>query len=177
MTLVEVVLGRLLLGVVHVAADAVPWEMRTIPRGGGDSTSVPSLAVSAGDGVDVVCLNAFLAAALQRVVRDAVLRQAPASASAVPSAGVRALDTGVSGGIVTSVTGYVGELAAVCCERVDVGAVVRRPSVGGAPSCQVMSPGLSSFVSSTLVEGAPGATNLHRPALVPSPLHFHTPEH
>ena len=32
-------------------------------------------------------------------------------------------------------------------------------------------------VSNTLVEGAPGATNLTRPALVPSPLHFHTPAH
>jgi len=49
--------------------------------------------------------------------------------------------------------------------------------VGGAASCQVMSPRVSSIGSSTLVEGAPGATNLHRPALVPSPLHFHTPAH
>jgi len=31
---------------------------------------------------------------------------------------------------------------------------------------------LSSVVSSTLVEGAPGATNLTRPALVLSPIHF-----
>jgi len=46
-----------------------------------------------------------------------------------------------------------------------------------AVSCQVMSPGLSSVVSSTPVEGAPGATNLTRPALVPAPLHFHTPAH
>jgi len=50
-------------------------------------------------------------------------------------------------------------------------------SAGGAASCQVLSPGLSSVVSSTLVEGAPGATNLIRPALVPSPLHFHAPAH
>jgi len=42
---------------------------------------------------------------------------------------------------------------------------------GGAVSCEVMSPGLSSVVSNTLVEGAPGAPNLTRPALVPSPLH------
>jgi len=35
MTLVEVVLGRVLLGVVHAGADAVPREMRTFPRGGG----------------------------------------------------------------------------------------------------------------------------------------------
>jgi hypothetical protein len=33
MTLVEAVLGRVLLGVVHVGADAVPREMRTFPRG------------------------------------------------------------------------------------------------------------------------------------------------
>ena len=80
--------------------------------------SSPSLAVSAGHGVDVTCLNAFLAAALQRVVREAVLVQAPASTSVVPCAGVRGVDTGVSGGIAASVAGRVGELAAVCRERV-----------------------------------------------------------
>jgi len=74
-----------------------------------------------------------------------------------------------------SVASCVGELAAACRECVDVGMAGRRSSVGGAASCQVISPGLSSVVLSTLVEGAPGATNLHRPALVPSPLHFHTP--
>jgi len=40
---------------------------------GGDSMSAPSLAVSAGHVVDVAGLNAFLAAALQRVMREAVL--------------------------------------------------------------------------------------------------------
>jgi len=83
--------------------------------------SAPSLAVSAGHGVDVACLNAFLAAALQRVVCEAVLVQAPASTSVVPCAGVRGVDTGVSGGIAASVAGRVGELAAVCRERVVVG--------------------------------------------------------
>jgi len=58
-------------------------------------------------------------------------------------------------------------------DRVVVSAAGRRSSAGGAASCQVMSPGLSSVVSSTLVEGVPGATHLTRPALVPSPLHFH----
>jgi len=106
-----------------------------------------------------------------------VLVQARVSASVVLSAGVRLVDTGVSGGIATSVAGRVGELAAVCRERVVVGAAGGRSSVDGAASCQVMSPGLSSVVSSTPVEGAPGATNLTRPALVPSPLHFHTPAH
>jgi len=78
-----------------------------------------------------------------------------------------------------SVVGRVGELAAVCWERVVVGAASRRSSAGGAASCHFMSPGLSSVVSSTLFEGAPGATNLTRPDLVPgsSPLHFHTPAH
>jgi len=135
------------------------------------------LAISAGHGVDATCLNAFLAAALKRVVREAVLVQAPASASVVPSAGVRVVDTGVPGGIATSVAGRAGELAAVCRDRFVAGAAGRRSSAGGAASCQVMSPGQSSVVSSTLVEGAPGATNLTRPALVPSPLHFHTPAH
>jgi len=137
--------------------------------------SAPSLAVSASHGVDVAGLNAFLAAALQRVVREAVLVQAPASASVVPSAGV--VDTGVSGGIAASVAGSVGELAAVCRESFVVGAAGRRSSAGGAASCQVMSPGLSSVVSSTLVEGAHGASNLSRPALLPSSLHFRTPAH
>jgi len=130
-----------------------------------------------GHGVDVACLNAFLAAALQRVVREAVLVQAPASASMVPSAGVRVVDTGVSGGIAASVASRVGELAAVCRERAVIGAAGRRSSVGGAASCQVMSPGLSSVESSTLVEGSPRATNLTGPALVPFPLNFHTPAH
>jgi len=133
--------------------------------------SAPSLAVSAGHGIYVAGLNAFLAAALQRVVREAVLVQAPASASVVPSAAVRVVDTAASVG------GRVGELAVVCRERVVVGAAGRHSSAGGAASCQVMSPGLSSVVSSTLVEGVPGATNLTRPALVPSQLHFHTPAH
>jgi len=70
------------------------------------------------------------------------------------------------------------ELAAVCREhRVVVGAAGRRSSAGGAASCQFMSPGLPSVVSSTPVEGAPVAPNLTRPTLVPSPLHFHTPAH
>ena len=106
-----------------------------------------------------------------------MLVQARVSASVVLSAGVRLVDTGVSGGIATSVAGHVGELAAFCRERVVVGAAGRRSSAGGAASCQVMSPGLSSLVSSTLVEGAPGATNLTRPAFAPSPLHFQTPAH
>ena len=88
----------------------------------------------------------------------------------VSSAGVRVVDTGVSGGIAASVAGRVGQLAAVCRERVVVDAAGRRSSAGGAASCQVMSPGLTSVVSGTLVEGAPGGTNLTRPALVPSPL-------
>jgi len=142
-----------------------------------ENVSAPSLAVSAGHGVNVACLNAFLAATLQRVVREAVLVQAPSSASVVPSAGVRVVDTGVSGGVATSVAGRVGEFAAVCRERVVVGAAGRRSSAGGAASCQVMSPGLSSVVSITPVEGAPGATNLTRPALAPSPPHFHFPAH
>jgi len=59
--------------------------------------SAPSLAVSAGHGVDVACLNTFLAATLQRVVRETVLVQDSASASVVPSVGVRVVHTGVSG--------------------------------------------------------------------------------
>jgi len=137
--------------------------------------SAPSLAVSAGHGVGVAGLNAFLATVLQRVVREAMLIQAPASASVVPSAGVRVVDTDVSGGIDAGVVGRVGELAAVCQEHVVFSADGRQSSAGGVASCQVMSPGLSSAVSSTLFEGAPGATNLTRPALGPSPLHFHTP--
>jgi len=126
MTLVEVVLGQVLLGVVHAGADAVPWEMRTFLRRGGNSAS----AVFACHGVDVACLNTFLAATLQRVVCESVLVQAPATASVVPSAGVRVVDTGVSGGICASVAGRVSELAAACHERVDVGSAGRRSSAG-----------------------------------------------
>ena len=35
---------------------------------------------------------------------------------------VRAVDAGVSGGIAANFAGRVGEVAAACCERVDVGA-------------------------------------------------------
>jgi len=102
-----------------------PLEDANLPEGGRDSMSGPSLAVSAGHGVDDACLNAFLAAALQRVVREAELVQVPASAYVVPSASVRGFDTGVLGGIAASVAGRVGELAAVCRERVIVGAAGR----------------------------------------------------
>jgi len=47
---------------------------------GGVPESVPSLAVFAGRGFDDGCLNAFWAAVLSRVVRNAVSVQAPASA-------------------------------------------------------------------------------------------------
>jgi len=151
----------------------VPRKMRTFPRGGG----LPCLHLLSPFRVDVACLNAFLAAALQRVVREALLVQPPASASVAPSTGLRVVDTGVLGDIATSVAGRVGELAAVCRDRVASGAAGRRSTAGGAASCQIMSPGLSSVVLSTFVEGAPGATNLTRPALVPSPLHLHTPAH
>jgi len=101
-------------------------------------------------------------------MREAVLVQAPVSASVVPSAVVHVVDTSVSvvdtrvsGGIAAaSVAGRVGELAAVCRERVVVGTAGRRSSAGGAASCQVMSPGLSSVVPSTLVQGLSLATKL-----------------
>jgi len=135
MTLVEVVLRRVFMGVVHAEADAIPREMRTFPRGGG-FPCLHLLAVSAGHGVDVACFNAFFTTALPRVVRGAVLVQAPASASMVPSAGVRVVDTGVSGGIAASVAGRVGEVAAVCRDRVVAGATGRRSSAGGAASAR-----------------------------------------
>jgi len=56
---------------------------------------------------------AFLAAALLRVVR-AVPVQAPASASVVSSAAVRAFDTGVLGGPDAGGVGRVGENTAAC---------------------------------------------------------------
>jgi len=61
--------------------------------------------------------------------------QAPASASVVPSSGVRVVDTGVSG---LSFASRVGELAADCRELVVVSSAVRRSSAGGAASYQVM---------------------------------------
>jgi len=59
----------------------------------------------------------------------------------------------VSGGLVAGGAGQVGETAAVCC--VDVfGAAAARFSAGGAAVCQVMIPGLSGVVPSSVVESA-----------------------
>jgi len=68
------------------------YPLVKISEVGGDSMSASSFAISAGHGVHVACLNAFLAAALQRVMREAVHVQAPASTSVVPSAGVCVVD-------------------------------------------------------------------------------------
>ena len=87
---VEGVLGRVLLGVLHTGADAVPRVQRTFPRGG-VPVSEPFLAVSAGSGFDDGRLNAFLASALLRVARVVPI-QAPASVSVVSSAAVRGSD-------------------------------------------------------------------------------------
>jgi len=65
--------------------------------GGGIPRLAPSLAVSAGHGVDDACLNMFLTATLQRDVRKTVLVRASASACVVPPAGIHVVDTGVSG--------------------------------------------------------------------------------
>jgi len=83
-------------------------------QGGEVPVSAPALAVSAGCGFDDGCLNEFLAAALLRVVRDAVPVQAPASASIVPSATVRGFDTGVLGGFDSGGAGPVCENSAAC---------------------------------------------------------------
>jgi len=68
------------------------YPLVKISEVGGDSMSASSFAISAGHGVHVACLNAFVAAALQRVMREAVHVQAPASTSVVPSAGVCVVD-------------------------------------------------------------------------------------
>ena len=73
-----------------------------------------------------------MAAALLRVVRDAVPVQAPVSASLVPSAVVRGFDTGVSGGLIAGGAGQVGENATVC--RFKFGAAAARSSAGSAMS-------------------------------------------
>jgi len=83
-------------------------------------------------------------------MHEAVLVQAPVSASVVPCAVVHVVDISVSGGIAAasvagrthththigiaaaSVAGRVGQLAAVCRERVVVGLAGRRSSAGGA---------------------------------------------
>jgi len=100
-----------LLWVVHAEADAVPQVLRTFQKGGGFPVSVPSLAVSAGRGCDDGHLNLFLAHALLHVVRDAVLEQAPASSSVIPSSAVRGSDTGVSGSLNAGSVGQVSENA------------------------------------------------------------------
>jgi len=135
MTPVEGVLGRVLLGVVHTGADAVPRVQRTFPRGG-VPVSEPFLAVSAGSGFDDGRLNAFLASDLLRVARVVPI-QAPASVSVVSSAAVRGSDTGVSGGLDADGVGRVGENAAAC-RVVHLGAAAARSSAGAV--CQVMNP-------------------------------------
>ena len=69
-------------------------------------------------------MNAFLTAALLRVVRDAVPVQAPASASVIPSAAVRGFDTVLSGGLVAGGADRAGENATAC--RADVSARLPR---------------------------------------------------
>jgi len=167
MTPVEVALGRVFLRVVH-AADAAPRVKRIFPRGGGP-VPAPSLAVSAGRGFDDGLLNALLASALLRVVREAVPVQAPASASMAPFSAVRGFDAGVSGGLDAGSDGRVGENAATCSVD-DFGAAAARSSAGGAAVCQVMNPGLSGVVPSSLVEGATISSNRPRHDLCP--LHF-----
>jgi len=144
------------------------------PRGGGVPVPAPyqALAVSAGRGFDYgrLPVNALLAAALLRVVRDAVPVQAPALAFVVPSAAVRGFDAGVSGGLYACGAGRVRENAAACSVNVDFGAAAARSSAGGAAVCQGMNPGPSGVVLSSLVEGATVSSNHPRHHLCPTPL-------
>ena len=155
MTPVELALRRF-LGVVH-AADAAPRVMRTFPRGGGP-VPAPSLAVSAGRGFDDGRLKASLASAFLRFVRDAVPVQAASSACMVPFAAVQGFDAGVSGGLDAGGDGRVGENAAACSVD-EFGAAAARSSAGAAAICQVMNPGPSGVVPSSLVEGATVSSN------------------
>jgi len=125
-------------------------------------------------------LNAFLAAALLYVVRDAVPVQAPACASVVSSTAVLGFDAGVSGGLDVGGhgVGRVGENTAACRVVVDFGAAAARSSAGGVAVCQVMSPGSSGVVPrlGSLVEGATASSNCTVMFLsVPTPLHYRPP--
>jgi len=99
-------------------------------------------------------------------VRDAVPVQAPASASVVSSATVRGFDTSVSGGLDAGGVGRVRENAAACCV---IGVAAACSSAGGAADCQVMNPGSSGVVLSSLVEGDTTSSNHTQ---VPTPLDF-----
>ena len=115
-----------------------------------------------GRGFDNGCLNAFLAAALLHVVRDAVPIQAPASASVVPSAAVRGFDAGISCGLDSG--GQLLVESAKSCSQLcrylrGFSVAAARSSVGGADVCQVMNPGPSCVVQSSLVEGATVSSN------------------
>jgi len=115
-------------------------------------------------------LNALLAAALLRVVCDAVPMQAPASASVVPSAAVRGFDASVSSGLDASGAARVSTNAAACHAM--------RPSAGGAAFCQVMDPGPSGVVPSSLVKGATISSNHPRDDLcLPHSTFTPPPEH
>jgi len=73
-----------------------------------------------------------LAAALLRVVKDAMPVKAFASASVVPSASVRGVDAGVSGGLDAGDSGRVVANTAAGLGDVDFGAAASRFSAGGA---------------------------------------------
>jgi len=63
----------------------------------------------------------------------------------------------------------VGTNAAACRVDVDFVLAAARSSVGGAAVCQVMDPGPSGVVLSSLIEGAIVAANRPRHDLVPTP--------
>jgi len=84
----------------------------------------------------------------------------------VPSAAVRGFDTGVSGGLVAGGAVRVGETAAACCVNV-FSAAAARFSAGGATVYEVMNPGLSDVVPSSLVESATVQSNHPNYDLVP----------
>jgi len=102
-------------------------------EGGGSPVSTVSLAGSAGrdPGADGR-LDASLAVALLRVVRDAVPVQAPASASVPPSASLHGVDAGDLDGLDAGGAGRVVGTDAIFRGDVKVGAAAARSSAGGA---------------------------------------------
>ena len=98
-------------------------------------------------------------------------------AAASPSAAVRGFDAGVSKGFDSSGADRVGTNhdAAACHVNVDFSAAAARSFTGGAAICQVMNPGPSGIVPSSLVEGATVSSNHPRhdlclPTLLPPSL-------
>ena len=95
------------------------------------------------------------------------IAQAPAFAFVVSSASVCGVHAGVSNGRDAGGAGRVVVSNAACRGNVDLGTAAARSSAGGAAVFQVMNPGPSGVMPSSLDDGTPVWSNRSRPELLP----------